>query len=95
MNNEQLENRTAQKLPEGLSEALSVRSNRLSYSRLKHLFFVVNTYAGRCVGVAGDGNNGSYEWFVWDHEKKELQTSDCGFGATSVALREVLNQEEA
>jgi hypothetical protein len=80
----------ANTVPPLLLEALS--QTRLNYSYPAHVFHVVWTYSDRLVGVFGDGDNGSYEWFVWDG--KNVTHSDCGYGSTSVALRDVLNQEE-
>jgi hypothetical protein len=40
-------------------------------------------------GVFGDGDNASYEWFIW--RKGQLETSDCGYGMIDIALREALN----
>lgn len=41
-------------------------------------------------GVFGDGDNGAYEWFIW--QSGVLETSDCAYGIPEIALRDVLNK---
>lgn len=61
------------------------------YSSICHLFHLIQIDMTRWVGVAGDAGNASYEYFVYDEDG--LRISDCGYGATEWALRDVLNQE--
>ena len=94
-------------LPKGLLEALERRSRSLQYTPLVDLFNVIWTTGYKYVGVFGDGANGAYEWFRFTEEytvvkgsdvdwrgdtrPARLETSDCGYGCMSVALRDVLN----
>lgn len=79
-------------IPEELLAAL--QRLRLEYTFPHFLYYCVllgieggaNSYCG----VFGDGDNASYEWFIWRRGK--LQTSDKGYGDTTVALRDVLNK---
>jgi hypothetical protein len=76
-------------LPDEVLKKLEAR--RGHYTDIVSVFhsvcFAVDSYAG----VAGDGDNGSYEWFV-STPKGGLETSDCGYGDSVFALREVLNR---
>lgn len=76
-------------VPAGLLEALA--RVRGEFSEIKHVFHCIHVDADHWVGVAGDGNNGSYEYFVFKDGK--LTITDRGFGDTTVALRMVLGQE--
>ncbi len=79
------------KVPPGLLSALQAKKFR--YSTIRSVFYCMSPYADDyCYGVAGDGENGGYEWFVF--KKGVLETSDCGYGSTEVALRDVLVKEE-
>lgn len=75
--------------PQGLLEALG--QARCKYSNICHLFHLLQVDVSKFVGVAGDGCNATYEFFVWDGEILEI--TDIGYGATEWALRDVLNQE--
>lgn len=77
--------------PPGLFRALERQSAKQEYSSFVHIFYCIHLGAGKWCGVAGDGDNGGYDWFVWCNG--ELKCSDLGYGSTEVALRDVLNQE--
>lgn len=77
-------------LPPGLLALIEKRS--YEYTSPKFLYHAVWLWGGSYCGVFGDGPNGSYEWFVWN--KGILETSDFGYGSTSVALRDVLLKME-
>lgn len=99
-----IENRTERKLPPELMVAMAKR-NRSSgqnrhgrpweessgeaaeYTAMRHVYYAIWLDSDCIAGVAGDGDNGSYEWFIY---KGKLKTSDCGFGGTAVALKELL-----
>lgn len=83
--------RLTAKVPEAILSALARVS--WQYSSPAHVFHCIQLDLEHYVGVAGDGNNGGYEWFVFRDGK--LTTSDAGYGWTAYALREVLNQEVA
>ena len=76
--------------PQAMLLALGEKA-RTEYSDIKMLFHVVCLDTFWWCGVVGDGENAAYEWFVWRQGK--LTTSNCGYGCTEVALKEVLNQE--
>ena len=76
--------------PEGLLAALEKR--RLHYSSAEQLMYQL--WVGEsCIGVFGDPDNASYEWFVWT--KETLRHSDCGYGDSSIALFDVMKAEMA
>lgn len=62
---------------------------RLQYTSMVSVFSCHQLDPDYFCGVAGDGDNGAYEWFIW-HDGK-LQTSNCGYGDKVIALRDVLN----
>lgn len=78
-------------IPPGLVPALQKQSATLDYTALKTVFHCIATDQDRYIGVAGDGGNGAYEWFMFDNGN--LATSNSGYGDTLVALRDVLNRE--
>lgn len=74
-------------IPETLTAMLSNR--QLRYTSPLTLFHLVWLDGQNYCGVFGDGENGAYEWFVFSGGI--LETSDCGYGDDSIALRESLN----
>jgi hypothetical protein len=89
-------------LPDEVLKKLEAR--RGHYSDMVSVFYVVcfeedllirlnldRSWLDSYAGVAGDGDNGTYEWFIHT-PRGGLETSDCGYGDTGVALREVLNR---
>lgn len=79
---------------------LALAGARLKYSSFEHVFHCFRTCTDRWIGVAGDGDNGSYEWFVFNgaddgpsRTQDKLTHSDCGFGGTDWALKEIINKE--
>jgi hypothetical protein len=82
-------------IPDGLIPALEKRAPDLKYSHLKTVFHCIETYPRCYVGVAGDGDNGGYEWFNFDAVNGALITSDCGFGRASVALLDGLKKHDS
>jgi hypothetical protein len=58
------------------------------YTDFRDVFHSIQLGACHWVGVVGDGANGSYEWF--SYQSGVVECSDCGFGDSAVALREVL-----
>lgn len=89
-----LENRIYNKVPDGLAAALERNAWAWKYSSLCHIFHCICVETNRWIGVVGDGDNGCYEWFVaWrngDEGEWNCETSNCGYGETCVALREVI-----
>ena len=79
-------------IPDAVLRALDKRVPSLNYSRATTVFYCVWLWGETLCGVFGDGDWASYEWFVWNG--KELETSDSGYGSTSVALRDVLMKME-
>lgn len=84
-------------VPEQILRALA--GARLNYSSFEHVFHCFQLHTDRWIGVAGDGDNGAYEWFVFNGAKDgptrlqdKLKHSDCGFGCTDWALKEIINQ---
>jgi hypothetical protein len=62
------------------------------YSDFVSVFFCICVADSVYAGVAGDGGNGSYEWFIANTALSNLVTSDCGYGSTNFALFEVLKK---
>lgn len=73
-------------LPDEVLKKLEAR--RGHYSDMVSVFHAVLFDEDSYYGVAGDGDNGSYEWFIHT-PRGGLETSDCGYGGTDVALSEV------
>jgi len=48
----------------------------------------VNTW----VAVVGDGENASYEWVLFKDDGSLIKTSDCGYGISSIALRDGITE---
>ncbi len=59
------------------------------YTTMESVFHCFQLDGESFLGVAGDGDNGSYEWFLFLDGK--LRTSDSGFGCTLYALKEAIN----
>lgn len=89
MNATEIENRINTTIPPEVLEALS--RVRGQFSPIEHVFHCIQVDIGKWVGVAGDGDNGDYEHFVFKDGK--LTISDRGYGDTAFALLEVLKQE--
>ena len=88
-----IENRTRRECPTDLLKELERAHYRLQYSRIPHLYFLVwDSAVG--VGVIGDGDNGSYEWFIWNDATKRLATSNCGYGSTWAALLDGIKEQD-
>ena len=82
------------KLPIGVPAEIVAaleRKGHTDYSDLLTIFHCIQIHEHVWVGVAGDGGNAAYEWFVWSD--KQLTTSNCGYGDTVIALRDVLQKE--
>jgi hypothetical protein len=71
--------------PAALLNALERKNANLRYTDAKAVYFCLGLWGEACCGVFGDGDNAAYEWFVWQDGK--LETSDCAYGSSSVALR--------
>ena len=67
------------------------RQGHTDYSDLFTVFHCIQLHQNLWVGVAGDGGNGAYEWFVWSDGK--LTTSNAGYGDSAIALRDVMQKE--
>jgi hypothetical protein len=78
--------------PAALLNALERRNANLRYTDAKAVYFCLGLWGEACCGVFGDGDNAAYEWFVWQDGK--LETSDCAYGSSTVALRDALIQVE-
>ncbi len=65
-----------------------LRDRRGEYTDMVTVFHCLCFGQDCWMGVAGDGDNGSYEWFVSTPET--FKTSDAGWGSTITCLREVL-----
>lgn len=85
-------------VPDPILAALA--NARLNYSVFEHVFHCIRLDHDRWIGVAGDGDNGSYEWFIYNgaedgptRSQDRLTHSDCGYGDTAFALKEVINRE--
>jgi hypothetical protein len=84
-----LNNRIRNAVPPQVEAALLRR--RGLYTDMVDIFHCIHLNTDQWVGVAGDGANGSYEYFTF--EGGVLECSDCGWGSTDVALLEVLTKE--
>lgn len=74
-------------VPDGLLAALDRESWHLRYTTAASLYYcVMPDYREIYVGAFGDGSNGAYEWFIWNDDRKELRTSNKGYGCVGVAL---------
>lgn len=51
------------------------------------LYYIIQTDYGLVVGVFGDGDMATFEWFIWG-ERDILRTSNSGYGSPYVALRD-------
>lgn len=85
-------------VPEPLLVALA--NARTRYSVFKHVFHCIRLDFAKWIGVVGDGDNAGYEWFIWNgaedgptRTQDRLTHSDCGYGCTDWALKEIINRE--
>ena len=72
-----------------LASALTRRRGK--YTDMRKVYYCICIDEGHWVGVAGDGGNASYENFSLKPDGFEC--SDCGYGDTVVALRDILVKE--
>lgn len=84
--------------PVELVAAIAKADSMLKYSSARHLFHCIflglsQSTQHNFVGVFGDGNNGGYEWFIWEDGK--LTHSDNGYGSTLVALFRGMQEAES
>lgn len=80
--------------PDGLIEQFSRRRGRFSKG-MNEIYVLLWLGGERYAGVAGDGDNGTYENFTYNELNQSLDCSDCGWGSVPGALREVLNRVDA
>jgi hypothetical protein len=85
-----LANRIRTVIPERVQSHL-MRKGETAYSDLLQVFHCIEVNTEHWVGVAGDGANGAYEWFVARGETFEC--SNQGYGDPVIALRDVLAKE--
>lgn len=82
-----IENRISTEIPPAVTLALQhVWVRNLAF---KHIFHCVELPDGAWAGVAGDGENGWYEYFIWRDGK--VNFSNVGYGLMELALRAALN----
>ena len=89
--NTEINNRIQAKVPQEIVAPLIRAARAWEYSSLVDIFHCIQLGLNWWVGVVGDGENGGYEWFILHNG--ECQTSNCGYGCTEVALRDVLAKE--
>jgi hypothetical protein len=77
------------RVPSQVLAALARREGR--YTNMVSVFLCIQLDVNHWVGVAGDGNNGSYEHFSM--RDGNLTCSDVGYGDTIIALRDILVSE--
>ncbi len=85
----EITNRIGNKVPAEVLTALARRQGQ--YTDMRDIFHCIQLDLNHWVGVAGDGANGSYENFSLRPDKFEC--SDCGYGDTAIALRDILAKE--
>lgn len=73
--------------PAALLNALERKNANLRYTDAKAVYFCLGLWERLVVGSSGMA---AYEWFVWQDGK--LETSDCAYGSSTVALRDALIQ---
>jgi|SRR5579872_987850 len=83
-------------IPDRLPGELSKRKWSFRYTSPVAIYHSVWLWGATFCGVFGDGANGTYEWFYWEAKNGQwkLETSDCGYGSDSIALRDVLLKAE-
>lgn len=81
--------RIQSKVPKEAIARLAKRKG--AYTDMVSVFHCVMLDLEHWIGVAGDGDNGSYEYWILKHG--QLSTSDCGYGDSAIALRDVLQKE--
>lgn len=75
------------RIPTPPGEMLRALAQQCSCAR--HIFHLMQISMDKsCYGVFGDADMGWYEWLIWIGGKLEI--SDCAYGSTDVALRDVL-----
>lgn len=80
---------TRTELDAALAKVLS-RRNPFTYTEPASQFFDIECDGDRVI-VVGDGDNGMYEWLIWDAKAGLiLSHSDAGYGAPEWALRDGL-----
>lgn len=67
----------------------AICKHQCKYTDILDIFYCIQIDHAYWVGVIGDGDMGSYEWF--DLKGADLVTSEMGYGNTLSALRDVLN----
>ena len=67
-----------------------LRSTSFRYTRMVDVIHSLWIRSDSFGGVAGDGANGAYEWFYLSPGL--FAVSDCGYGDSAVALRDLLNK---
>jgi hypothetical protein len=75
-------------LPAELVQQLERRRGK--YTVMKAILHAVWFDQDCIAGVAGDGDNASYEWFI--HTPDGFESSDCGYGDSVCALLAVLQK---
>lgn len=95
---QRIENRLQKTVPVAILAALSRARSR--YSSIEHIFHCIQLDSERWVGVAGDGENGCYEYFIFESGNSfprpgKLTMSDVGYGSVEFALWKVLDMEVA
>jgi hypothetical protein len=83
------ESKLKSRVPAEVLTALARRQGR--FTDMISVFHCIQLDQTHWVGVAGDGNNGSYESFSMRDGK--LTSSDVGYGDTAIALRDILVSE--
>lgn len=61
------------------------------YTKIVGVFHCIKIDREAWIGVAGDGDNGSYEWFLWRSGK--LECSNDGYGNAFKPLLDILSEE--
>ena len=87
------------RIPAHVLDALARRTGK--YSDMISVFHCIQLAECHWVGVAGDGDNGSYEHFSLklvrmpdsDFKAWKFECSDVGYGDTAAALRDILIKE--
>lgn len=74
-------------VPEVVLKAL--RERRGEFTDMRRVFECIHLFTDEWVGVAGDGDNASYEYFIVKKDQPP-EFSDVGYGCTATALRDVL-----
>lgn len=70
-----------------------LKARRGQFTDMVIIYHALNYCGPNWCGVAGDGANGTYEWFHWT--PNSFECSDDGWGNDAAALRFVLNRVDA